>query len=93
METTLPATPRFAVEQQVLNLLRKLLEGRAQVNAIRIRRDLQHVNQILRRRARPQSALEQRLRPIGDHLGGIEIITAAETVTLGAGSIGAVKRK
>ena len=60
---------------------------------MRRRHDLQNVNQPLRRRTRPQSAIEQRLRPIGDHLRRIEIIAAAEAVTLGASSIHAVERK
>src|SRR5579872_1444526 len=51
------------------------------------------MNQILRRRSRPQSAVEQRLRPVTDHLRWIEIILTAQPVTLRARSIHTVKRK
>ena len=51
------------------------------------------VNQSLRRRTRPQAAIEQRLRPIRDHLRGIEIVAAAEAVAFGTSSIHAVERK
>src|SRR5439155_25786541 len=45
------------------------------------------------RLSRDQSAFEQRLGPIIDHLRWIEIVLAAEPVTLGASAVGAVKRK
>ena len=89
----MPPRCRLAVEQQVLNLVGKFLEGRGQIEAIRFGHQLQTVNQVLRRRARAQAAIEQRLRPIDDDLCGIEIVAAAEAVALGAGSIGAVERE
>ncbi len=91
-ETSLAAA-RFAVQEQILNLVRKLFKGRIEVDAVRRRRHLQRVDQPLRRRTRPQSAIEQRLRPIRDHFGGIEIIPTAEAVALGTSSIHAVERK
>ena len=71
----------------------KLFKRFVQIDAVRRRRYLQSMNQSLRRRTRPESAIEQRLRPIGDHLRGIEIVAAAEAVALGASSIHAVERK
>ena len=92
-ESGFPAAHGFAVEQQVLNLLGKFLEGRGEIEAVRLGHQPQTVNQILRRRAWAQAAIEQRLRPIDDDFGGIEIVAAAESVAFRAGSIGAVERE
>ena len=87
------AAARLAVQQQILNLLGKLFKRSVQIDAVRRRRNLQGMNQSLRRRTGPEAAIEQRLRPVGDHLRRIEIVAAAEPVTLGTSSIHAVERK
>ncbi len=91
MKPGLAAFAVLAVEQQVLDFLRKIFERRAEVDAVSVGHDLQLVDQILRRRARAQPAFEQRLRPVGDHLRGIEVVVAAQAVALRAGAIGAVE--
>ncbi len=93
VEAGLAAASRFAIQQKVLRLLRKFFERRTQIDAVRRRRNLQLVNQILRRRTRPQPAIKQRLRPVGNHLRRIEIVLAAQPVALRASSIHAVERK
>ena len=90
-EACLPTLFRFAIEEQVLHFFRQLLERRFQINAISCRDDLDLINQILRSRARPERTVKQRLRPIINNFGGIEIIRAAEAVALRAGSVGAVE--
>src|SRR6202023_3626791 len=82
---------RLAIQQEVLNLVRKFLEGRRQVETVGLHNQLDAANQVLRRRPRPQVALEYRLRPIDNHLRRIQIVAASETVALGTGSVGTVK--
>ncbi len=87
----LPFFARLAVQQQILDLLGKLLKWRAQVKAMSRRRDLQHVDQVLRCRTRPQTAIQQWLRPIGNNFAGIKIVTASEAVAFRASAVGAVE--
>ena len=51
------------------------------------------MNQILRCRARSQTAFEQRLGPVHDYLRGIEIITASQAMALGASAVGTIERE
>ena len=55
--------------------------------------DLKHVLQVLRAGARAQPAIEQRLRPVDNDLGGIEIVLAAQPVTFRTSAVSAVKRE
>src|SRR5258708_35568564 len=61
----------LAVEQEVLNLVGKFLEGRRQVETVGLNNQLNATNQVLRRRTRAQAAIEYRLRPIDNHFGRI----------------------
>jgi len=85
------AAARLAVQQQVLDFVGKLLKRHAEVDSVGCSHDLQTVDQTLRRRTRPQSAIEQRLRPVGDHLRRIEIVAVSEAVALGTRSIHTVE--
>ena len=89
----LPALLRLSVKQQVLDFLRQLFKRRAQINPISRAHDLHLTNQIRRRRPRPQPALQQRLRPVVDHLRGIKIVLAAQPMALRTRPIRAIKRK
>ena len=51
------------------------------------------MDQVLRRRSRTETAIQQGLGPVGNHLCRIEIVLAAEPMALGAGSIHAVEGK
>src|ERR1019366_834092 len=70
------------VENQVLRFARQLLERRGQAESVSFCGQLQYVDEVLRRRAWSQSALQQRLRPVCDDLGRIEIVLAAQSVAL-----------
>src|SRR5207245_5783344 len=87
----LTAAFRLAAEQQSLNFVRQLLEGRAEVKSVGGGGDLQHVYHILRGGAGTEATFEQGFGPVHDDLCGVEIIAAAEAMTLGAGAVGTVE--
>ena len=74
-----------AVDQQMLLLDGQILEGRLQIDLVAVGGQIDQLEQILRGRAGAQ-AIEQRLRPVGDDLGGIEIVERTEAVALRAGA-------
>src|ERR1700733_8834987 len=82
-----------SIEQQLLLLLREILEGLSQIDLVALRSQLQQTVEILRPTARAESAVGQRLRPIGNHLRGIEVIDASQAMTLRACAISAIERK
>ena len=82
-----------AVDQDVLMLRRQVFERRLQVDAVAVGGQVDEPEQVLRGGARAQPAIEQRLRPVGDDFGGIEIVERAEAVALGAGAKGGVEVK
>ena len=88
---------RFALcrpqEQQVLLLGRQLVKGPSQVDLVAGRCQVHQLVQVLRGGPGSESAIEQRLGPVSDHLGWIEVINATETVTFRAGAVGAVERE
>ena len=90
-KAALTAAFRLAVEQQSLNFVRQLLEGRAEVKSVGGSGDLQHVYQILRGGSGTEATFEQGFGPVHDDLCGVEIIAAAEAMTLGAGAVGTVE--
>ncbi len=92
-ETSFAAFAGFPVKQQVLNFLRKFLKWSVEIDAVRGSRDLQHVLQILRTGTWPQATIQQRLGPVDDDLGGIEVILAAQAMAFGTSAIGAVEGK
>ncbi len=93
VESAARAASGFTIEQEVLDLLGKFFKRSAQVDPVRARHHVQLMNQALRRRSRPQAAIQQGLRPVADHLRGIEIVLAAQPVTLRASSVHAVERE
>ena len=93
VEAGLAAASLLAIQQKILRLLGKLFERSAQINFVRRRDYLKLMDQILRSRSRPEPAIQQRLRPVADHLRRIEIILTAQPMALRASSIHAVKRK
>ena len=76
-----------------MNLVRQLLEGSAEVESVCGRGDVQHVLQVLRSRSRSETTFQQRLGPVHDDLGGIELVPAPKAVALGASAIRAVERE
>ena len=80
-----------AVEQDVLLLLRQIFEGLLQVYLVALGGEVDELEQILRGGAGAECAVEQRLRPVGDDLVGIEVVDAAEAVALRAGAVGGVE--
>ena len=81
------------IEQQILLFLRQLFKRQTQIDFMRLRRNVNHMDQIRRRRPRPQPAVQQRLRPIVNDLGWIEIKLTAQAMAFRTRSIHAVKRK
>ena len=79
------------IQDQVLRLLRKLLKWLGKIKSMRSGCKLKSVDQVLRGRARSETSLEQRLRPIGDDLCRIEVVLAAQAIALRARPINAVK--
>ena len=75
---------RRTVDQNMLLLVRQLLERGLQVDLIPRRRNVNELDQILRSRSRPQSAIQQRLRPIRNHLGRVEIVKRPKPMALRA---------
>ena len=92
-EAGLAAAIGLAVEQQVLDLVGKFFKGRGKIEAIGFGHQLQTMNQVLGRGAGAETAIEQGLGPVDDQFRGIEIVAAAQAVTFGAGSVGAVERE
>ena len=67
--------------------------GRLQIDVVPVGGKVDEPDQVLRGRTRAKPAIEQRLRPVGDDLGGIEIVKRAQAVALGAGPEGGVERE
>ncbi len=86
---------RFAlgrtIDKDVLLLGRQVLEGDRQIDLVAIGCELDEFEEILRGRARAQSAVEQRLVPVCDDFGWVEIVERAQTVTFRAGAKGGVE--
>ena len=93
LSLTLARALRLAVQQEILNLVGKFLEGRRQVETVGLDNQLDAANQVLRCRTGAQAAIEYRFRPIDNHLGRIQIVAASEAVALGTGSVGTVERE
>ena len=86
---------RFAlgrpVDQDVLLLGRQIFERLLQVDVVAVGGEVDEPEQVLRCGARAEAAVEQGLGPVGDDLGGIEIVERAEAVALGTGAEGGVE--
>ena len=88
---------RFAlgrpVDQDVLLLGRQVFEGRLEVDLVAFGGKVDELEQVLRGGAGAEAAVEQRLRPVGDDLGGVEVVERAEAVALRAGAEGGVEAR
>ena len=80
----------WAVYQQVLLAWGQLLERRLEVDLVANSREVDELEQILRCGTRAET-VQQRLRPVGDDLGGIEIVKRTEAVALRTGTKGGVE--
>ena len=88
---------RFAlgrpVDEDVLLFWRQALEGRFQVNFVAVGGELDELDEVLRGGAGTEAAIEQRLGPVGNDLGGIEVVERAKAVAVWAGAEGGVERE
>ncbi len=66
-------------------------KGTLEVDLVAVGSEVDELEQILRGGAGTEAAIEQRLGPVGDDLGGVEIVERAEAVALGAGAKGGVE--
>ncbi len=73
--------------------LGELLERLAQIDLVALRGQLQQAGKILRSGSRAEGAIGQRLGPIGDHFGRIEVVDAAQAMALRACAISAIEGK
>src|SRR5580698_3169273 len=85
------AVRRIAVQNQVLRLARKLLEGRVQIELVGRSGQSHGALQVGGTRTGAEAAFKQRLGPIDDDLGGIEIVFRAEPVALLASAVGRIE--
>ncbi len=81
------------VQQQILMLLRQILERLLQIDLELFSCKLYRPQEILRGRARPKRPIQQRLGPVRDHTGGVEIEDGAQAVAGRAGAIRGVERE
>src|SRR5580698_2710867 len=82
---------RIAVQDQILHLARKFLEGGVQIEAVRRRRNPQSLLQIRRAGAGAETSFKKRLAPIDDYLRWIKLVVRAEAVAFGTSAIRRVK--
>ncbi len=82
---------RRSYEEQFLLFKGELLEGLLQIDLVTLGGEVDEAIEILRTGARAEGAVEQRLGPVGDDFGGVEIVDAAEAVALGTGAVGGVE--
>ena len=80
-----------AVDQDVLLLGRQIFKGSFEVDLVALGGEVDELEQVLRGGAGAEAAIEQGLGPVGDDLGGVEIVERAEAVALGAGAEGGVE--
>ena len=78
---------RITVENQALHAARKFLEGRSQIESVRVRREFDCAAHVAGTRSGAETALEKRPRPIRNHFRGIEIVARTEAVADGAGAV------
>ena len=82
-----------AVEQEVLVGAGDLAEGNLQVDLVLVCGELDKSEEVLGAGAGAHGSVEQGLGPVGDGLGGVEVVDASQAVALGAGAIGGVERE
>ena len=79
------------VDEDVLLLGRQVFEGFLQIDVVAFGGKIDEPEQVLRGGAGTKAAVEQRLGPVGDDLGGVEIVERAEAVAFGAGTEGGIE--
>ncbi len=80
-----------SVDEDVLLLGRQVFEGGLEVDLVALGGEVDELEEVLRGRAGAEAAVEQRLGPVVDDFGGVEVVERAEAVALGAGAEGGVK--
>src|ERR1019366_9669584 len=78
-------------EEEGLLRFGELLERDFEVDLVLFGGELDEAEEIGRAGAGAHGSIEQRLGPVGDGLGGVEVVDAAEAVALGAGAVGGVE--
>ncbi len=78
---------RGAVEEEVLLLGGEVFEGLLDVDLVFFGGEFDEAEEIGGAGAGAHGAVEERLGPVGDGLGGVEVVDAAEAVALGAGAV------
>ena len=74
----------WAVDEDVLMLGRQLFKGELEVDLVALGGEVDELEEVLRGGAGAEAAVEQGLGPVGDDLGGVEVVEGAEAVALGA---------
>ena len=74
------------INQNVLLLWRQILKRKLEVDLVAVGGQVDELEQILGGRAGAQAAIQQGLRPVGDDLGGVEVVERAQAVALRAGA-------
>src|SRR5271157_4655874 len=80
-----------AVDQKVLLARGQLLKGYFEVDLVAVGGQRYELEKVLRGRAGTEAAVQQRLRPVGDNLGGVEIVERAQAMALRTGAEGGVE--
>ena len=76
-----------AVEEEVLLLGGEVLEGLLDVDLVLVGGELDEAEEVGGAAAGAHGSVEEGLGPVGDGLGGVEVVDAAEAVALGAGAV------
>src|SRR5262249_18063114 len=87
------ARRRIAIKQHILNFLRKLVEGRVEVEAVGIRGEFKSPFQNCGSRSGPQASVEKRPAEVMKNLCRIEVVFRTEPIACGACTIRRVKTK
>ena len=81
----------WAVEEEVLLLGGEVFEGLVDVDLVLFGGELDEAEEVGGTTAGSHGSLEERLRPVGDGLSGVEVVDAAEAVAVGAGTVAGVE--
>jgi hypothetical protein len=79
------------VDEDVLVLGGQVFKGELEVDLVALGGEMDELEEVLRGRAGAEAAIEQGLGPVGDDLGGVEVVERAEAVALGACAEGGVE--
>ena len=79
------------VDQYVLLARGQILEGNFEVDVVAIGSQMNELEQVLRGGTGAEGAIQQGFGPVGDDLGGVQVIERAQAVALWAGAEGGVE--